>query len=498
MVLAPWMMGLLGNDQSLAPNLGLLGTAAGGVDPVKAAMAQLASKAPGMSQTESQAPRLAQAPGHAPAAPPIPRQPLQRGRVPGDPGISPAGAAIMAGGAAAAQVPASYGTAAAIGKALEAGLPAYIATKGQRDQARMAMKKEGDYQDLLNKPETQAFFKKNPTALNFFKSMGAAGGMPALQKFIEKQSENTKLAKDEILVGPNGETLAKGKQSRQIEHGPNGELVEVGDEAGSPLVRMSGDKTEPLSPEAETLSQMTFGKGVKELNAAEGEKLNALWKQLKHAGSSSTVINPAEKAAEVGTVNEVLDKLKTSQAGATQAAHGAQVAQRMLELLPNTITGSGAAFRAAFGNLLQTLGATPVDVEGLNKVESTQAFLNQAILLATPLVRQISSRPTQLEFVKAMEATGANMANQPKAREKVLRAMLGDLQQTVKDHEALVTRIQKSPRWADVKDDLDLLRIPGASADGSVETPQHAHWKQLAEQFKNDPAALKRLGPEPK
>lgn len=492
MALAPWMLGLLGADQSLAPNLGLLSTATG-ADPIKAAMAQLAANppTPQMAPQAPQAPRAApsrlpQAPGVRPAAP-------QQGQPPKDFGISPARAGIVAGSAALAQTPAIYGTGAAIGRALEAGLPAYIATKQQQNAARTAAAKEQEYRDMLNDPEVRSYFAKNPTALKLYQSMGAAQGLPALQKYIEERGKPQKLGKDEVLVGEGGEVIARGTRSRQIEKGPNGELLEV-PETGD-LVKLTGEKIEPLSPEAETLSQMTFGAPIKDLTPEQGKKLNELWKQLKHAGSSSTVINPAERAAEVGTVDAVLKSLQESKgkADAAQATHLA--AEEMIQLLPKTIRGTGADFRLGVSNLLQTLGITPEDAAALGKVSSTQAFLGTAIRVATPLVRQISSRPTQVEFLKAMDAVGANLKDQPKAAKLLLEALNAMSQRTVKEHEELVSRIQKSPRWADVKDDLDLLRVSGAN---SSETPQHAHWRQLAEQFKNDPAALARLGPEPK
>src|SRR5687768_962287 len=123
MALPSYMLGLLANEESLAPNLGLLG---GGVDPIKAMMGQLATQQPRMAPAGPSAPPAVRASQVAPpAAPAPPAPPPSLARGPGGILENPTQMGFLAGGVAALEAnpgSAYTGPGPVIAAALKAGL----------------------------------------------------------------------------------------------------------------------------------------------------------------------------------------------------------------------------------------------------------------------------------------------------------------------------------------------------------------------------------------
>lgn len=187
-----YMLGLLGQDESLAPNLGLLSS---GHSPITAALAAIAAQKPQVMRTESAVPaqpRLVGAPTSAPMAPPPAAEPPPSAP-PKLPGLfgSPLKAGLTAGGIAALEAgpgSAYTGPGPVIAAALKAGLPAYLATKQANAEADAAGQQDKAYRDLLKDP---AFVSKlRPDQVRLLRGMSARLGLPLATKLAEAPTPN--------------------------------------------------------------------------------------------------------------------------------------------------------------------------------------------------------------------------------------------------------------------------------------------------------------------
>lgn len=198
MALPSYMLGLLANDESLAPNLGLLG---GGVDPVKAMLGSLAAQQPRVVPGPPSPPPAVRAAQTAPPVAPVPAAPppsLSRG--PGGILENPTQMGFLAGGIAALEAnpgSAFTGPGPVIAAALKAGLPAYIATKQNQADRALAADQDAAYGRLLSDPAFVA--RLRPEQVRLLKGMSARQGLKLAEDLVKQEPAKLDPNSPEVL-----------------------------------------------------------------------------------------------------------------------------------------------------------------------------------------------------------------------------------------------------------------------------------------------------------
>lgn len=439
------MVGLLGQDESMAPGIGLLNS------PAMQALTQRAAGAPAGMEAP-QAPNMGAAPPTAPAAAPAP--PTTPSPLPATAHASrksPLGSGVQAAGLSLLMTnDGRHSLSQQIGHSLASGLEAGAAAKAENEQKDLYRDQIAAFRSMLASPEVRAKFKNNPAGLRMVSAMGPGEGVKYLQKMMETGEKTTVVGKS-LVRDATGEVVYQDPTKKDD--------YTLGD------TRFDGETNQAV---ATNRKDDTHDKFVQEelqarglptdydftRNPGEGRAIIAAAQAKREAAAragrstSNTTVNLGGRAFATAVGKVGADVIAASQAEADAAGKDRLLVQQaQAQLKKGIIAGTGANPRVAIAKFLQTAGLTQDD-----RVENTEIYTATTAARILPIAKTLGSgsgfSDKDREFLTQMQ--GGNISVTPQALERLLGLQ----------DKANVARIRQHNERIDNLSDADLDGTP--------------------------------------
>lgn len=422
---APYMRGLLDDDESLLPSAGLLGAAAGGIPNVLAQMAL--QRGPVAPSGPAPTPQVQRGSPAAPMAPPPRPGPI----------MDPTKAGLLAGGIAALEAnpgSAMTGPGPVLAAALKAGYSSYIAGKQQEQQASAADEQDRRFQEMLRDPAVQQ--KLGPAGTKFARAMTAANGIAYVQKVMEREPKTAALKAGEKLVdATSGEKIAEGaaeivtvdgvayerqpdgtlvpKTTKSLNTDPSKDFLEAVDVLGLRAKLTDFSFTpEELTRIRQYLEQQAKAKGT---NVSQSVSTNAVDRSL------GDIVGPILKGDR--------------EAAASYAIALPRIRGALKMVRAGIKTGTMANARLTIARALNTIGATNDDT-----VRNTEQYLSQVAELVLPAL-QVLRPASDKDVVFLMQARGGNISWDAASLERLLRIQEEAASFGIRQHNARAKKV---------------------------------------------------------
>lgn len=406
------MMGLLADQQSLAPNLGLLGRIGNPEqDPIKAALAQMAGNRPQMAPG-------APAPISGPFAPPQPLSgqggPVPQGGQPPQgppppppapptrrPLVTPTQMALLSAGQELSREDAPT-LAHAVSRALAAGVPAFLTSKQAERDREDAAALEADWQQTIhNLPGTITAAQRA-----LLRTAGRTAGSKMLESILaeqQKQEAPYTLGKDDTRFGAGNTPVAEGVRSPEPAP-PATATADIKNFLGTFAPAAGLGMTPENYVEWPEAAKQAFAK-FQEANQPKGTSV------------SVTVPMGAQRFAET-TAGNAADIL-TADYNKVRAGETALVSLERIESLmqqPNFL-GAYADQKTGLSKAANSLLGLNV---GLDKAQATESIRAHVENVVIPRLEEMGTRPSD-EDLKALRRTIGETTYNPATLAEIVR-----------------------------------------------------------------------------
>ncbi len=375
------MSGLLDDNESLAPSLLSAWAARPGAAPAQQGLLDMAST-PGAP------------PG--PAAPPQPGPPPVSAAPPrgGGPGVDPLRTGVVAGGLqmlgdASTPTPYKQTIGSLVSRALQAGVPAFIASKQAKEQ-RMAMEaRERSFKDMLSAAVEDKTL--SPEQARLASQMGAEQGLKYLEELQKEKQKitvvgNTAIRGDGTVVHQGGDRFkVVNDQIVALDGGGN---VVLGDD-GKPKIMADLRSVPDVMSDTQKGIATSLGldpNNTKSWTPEQTKEFNLALFNHQRAGASSNVTNILTDTADAAAARGTVENFDTSRKDAQGLRSDYIATQRALTTLrQGTVNGSFANARVGLATLKRSLGLPTDGTE-----ENTKIYMMQIAERVLPIVRTLA------------------------------------------------------------------------------------------------------------
>lgn len=396
--------GLLPDEQSLLPSMGLLAAAAG-KGRIPQALAQMAAQ-----RAAPPAEDAAPAPAPRPAMP----APAPMATEPQAPLMTPAKAGFLSGGIAALEAgpgSAYSGPGPVIAAALKAGLSTYMAGKQDERATKAEQAQTEAYRAMLEDPAVAA--KLGPVKMKFAQSLRAGQGIPFIQKELEHETKFTTKGRDQELFADGVKIADAGPETITAdgvvyERSPSGQLVPQ----TKKTLNVDASKDFNDAAVLEGLDPEKRGEFTPQERARVAARMAAMNTQRRSPG---TVVNVGQKSYVDSYNEKMIGEFSDQHTKALAAPKVVGSINRALQTLDDpTFTGFGADLRLNLTRIANALGFTDAD-----KITNTQVLQSELKNQLVTRVKELGVNPSDADL-KALESAIGSRTMTPEALRDIL------------------------------------------------------------------------------